>query len=92
MKKYEYRNRRFFAGALISILCSNLFAVSLQFYGVLIKLEINTALGLVQTLKHLGCVCRDQRTSHREMMSPVGSRSKKTKSQPQEVISPEFLP
>lgn len=49
-------------------------AVSLQFYGVLIKCEINTALGLVQTLKHLGCVHRDQRTSHREMMSPAGSR------------------
>ena len=32
MKKYEYRNRRYFAGALISILCSNLFAVSLQFF------------------------------------------------------------
>ena len=32
MKEYEYRNRRYFAGALISILCSNLFAVSLQFF------------------------------------------------------------
>ena len=32
MKKYEYRNRRYFVGALISILCSNLFAVSLQFF------------------------------------------------------------
>ena len=68
------------------------FAVSLQFYRVLITFGINTALGLVQTLKHLGCVHRDQRTSHRETMSPVGPRSKKTKGQPQEVISPEFLP
>ena len=59
---------------------------------MLIKLGINTALGLVQTLKHLGCVYGDQHRSHREMMFPVGSRSKKTKSQPQEVISPEFLP
>lgn len=50
------------------------FAVSLQFYRVLITLGINTALGLVQTLKHLGCVYRDQRTSHREMMSPVEPR------------------
>lgn len=31
MKKYEYINRRYFAGALVSILCSNLFAVSLHF-------------------------------------------------------------
>ena len=32
MKKYEYKNCRYFIGALISILCSNLFAVSLQFF------------------------------------------------------------
>ena len=32
MKKYEYKNCRYFIGALVSILCSNLFAVSLQFF------------------------------------------------------------
>ena len=32
MRKYEYRNCRYFIGALVAILCSNLFAVSLQFF------------------------------------------------------------
>ncbi len=32
MKKYEYKNCRYFIGALVSILCSNFFAVSLQFF------------------------------------------------------------
>ncbi|MBR5858821.1 MAG: hypothetical protein IKZ05_02765, partial [Clostridia bacterium] len=32
MKKYEYKNCRYFIGALVAILCSNLFAVSLQFF------------------------------------------------------------
>ena len=32
MKKYEYKNCRYFIGALVAILFSNLFAVSLQFF------------------------------------------------------------
>ena len=32
MKKYEYKNCRYFIGALVAILWSNLFAVSLQFF------------------------------------------------------------
>lgn len=32
MKKYESKNCRYFIGALVAILCSNLFAVSLQFF------------------------------------------------------------
>ena len=32
MRKYEHKNCRYFIGALVSILCSNLFAVSLQFF------------------------------------------------------------